>query len=82
LQGCGSPDPAAPDHAEEAWIVRSNSYTNLLLDVQLQHSPEQGSREGVAKFDERISNPTLAHELAERFMTLSWRRDATARSDA
>ncbi|HWW79549.1 MAG TPA: hypothetical protein VNY82_08115 [Steroidobacteraceae bacterium] len=50
--------------------------------MQLQHSPEQGSREGVAKFDERISNPTLAHELAERFMTLSWRRDATARSDA
>jgi hypothetical protein len=34
--------------------------------VQLQHSPEQGSREGVAKFDERISNPTLADELAER----------------
>jgi uncharacterized protein (DUF885 family) len=57
---------ASPEHAEEAWIARSNSYTNLLLDVQLQHSPEQGSQEGVAKFDERISNPTLADELAER----------------
>ena len=57
---------ASPERAEEAWIARSNSYTNLLLDVQLQHSPEQGSREGVAKFDERISNPTLADELAER----------------
>jgi len=50
----------------ESWIARSNSYTNQLLDVQLQHSPEEGSREGVAKFDERISNPTLADELAER----------------
>jgi uncharacterized protein (DUF885 family) len=58
---------AAPaDHPEEAWIARSNSYTNQLLDVQLEHSPEEGSQEGVAKFDERISNPTLADELAER----------------
>jgi uncharacterized protein (DUF885 family) len=57
---------ATPERPEEKWIARSNSYTNLLLDVQLQHSPEQGSREGVAKFDERISNPTLADELAER----------------
>src|ERR1700722_4587588 len=50
----------------EPWIARSNSYTNQLLDLQMQHSPEEGSREGVAKFDERISNPTLADELAER----------------
>jgi hypothetical protein len=49
-----------------SWIERSNSYTNMLLDVQLEHYPEQGSREGVAKFDERVSNPTLADELAER----------------
>ena len=64
--GAAAQTAASPDRAEEAWIARSNSYTNLLLDVQLQHSPEQGSREGVAKFDERISNPTLADELAER----------------
>jgi uncharacterized protein (DUF885 family) len=55
-----------PDRAEEEWIARSNSYTNLLLDVQLQHSPEEGSQEGVSKFDERISNPTLADQLAQR----------------
>ena len=64
--GAAAQTAATPDRAEEAWITRSNSYTNLLLDVQLEHSPEQGSREGVAKFDERISNPTLADELAER----------------
>jgi uncharacterized protein (DUF885 family) len=58
---------AAPaDRPVESWIARSNSYTTTLLDVQLQHSPERGSQQGVAKFDERISNPTLADELAER----------------
>ncbi len=51
---------ATAESPVEPWIARSNSYTNQLLDVQLQHSPEEGSREGVAKFDERISNPTLA----------------------
>jgi uncharacterized protein (DUF885 family) len=52
--------------AEKAWINQSNFYTNMLLEVQLEHSPESGSQQGVAKFDERISNPTLADELAER----------------
>jgi uncharacterized protein (DUF885 family) len=56
----------APDGADHPWIERSNSYTNMLLDVQLEHSPEEGSREGVAKFDDRISNPTLADQSAER----------------
>ena len=53
--------------AEQAhWIERSNTYTRQLLDVQLQHSPEQGSREGATQYDELISNPTLADQLAER----------------
>jgi hypothetical protein len=51
---------------DKSWIGRSNVYTNLVLDVQLEHSPEQGSQEGLAKFDSRISNPTLGDELAER----------------
>ena len=62
--------PARPasnaDGGGSAWIERSNGYTNRLLDVQLEHAPERGSQQGVAKFDERISNPTLADELAER----------------
>ncbi len=52
--------------ADKPWITQSNLYTNMLLDVQLEHSPEQGSREGLAKFDARISNPTLADDLAQR----------------
>src|SRR6201985_3980620 len=54
------------EHPEEQWIARSNAFTHLLFDVQLQHSPEEGSHQGVAKFDTQISNPRLADELAER----------------
>jgi len=34
--------------------------------VQLEHDPERGSRQGLAQFDERISDPRLSDELAER----------------
>ena len=58
----------APDKggSDKSWIGRSNIYTNMVLDVQLEHSPEDGSQEGLAKFDSRISDPTLSDELAER----------------
>ena len=58
--------PAATDQPDKSWIEHSNTYTNQFLDVQLQHSPESGSRQGVAKYDEYISDPTLADEMAER----------------
>ncbi len=38
----------------------------MLLDVQLAHSPEQGSQQGVAKFDQSITDPTRADELIAR----------------
>ena len=52
--------------AEKAWIKQSNEFTDMLLSVQLEHSPEQGSAQGVAKFDDRISDPSRADEIAER----------------
>ena len=52
--------------AEKGWIKQSNDYTNLLLRVQLEHSPEEGSAQGVAKFDGLISNPSRADEIAAR----------------
>jgi hypothetical protein len=58
--------PAAGAPAEKAWVRQSNVYTNMLLDVQLAHTPEQGSKQGVAKFDDRISDPTRADEIVER----------------
>lgn len=42
------------------WIGRSNKFTQLLVDASLKHSPEQGSRQGVEKFDTEISQPTQA----------------------
>ena len=54
------------DGPDKSWIERSNVYTRMLLDVHLEHSPEDGSQQGLAKFDDRISNPTLADQLAER----------------
>jgi len=51
---------------EKAWVARSNAFTNKLLEVEFAHAPERGSRQGLAQFDERISSPTLADEMAER----------------
>ena len=50
----------------QTWIEQSNTFTHMLLDVQLEHSPEQGSDEGLVKFDSRISDPSRADEIAQR----------------
>jgi len=57
---------SAAGKAAPAWIERSNTYTNTLLGVQFAHTPERGSRQGLARYDQRISQPTLADEQAER----------------
>jgi len=54
------------DTPDKSWIENSNAYTHMLLDVHLKHAPEEGSQQGLAKFDSQISNPTLADQLAER----------------
>src|ERR1039458_8680676 len=56
--------PAAA--AELAWVVRSNQYTQMLLDVQLKHSPESASAKGLAKYDPSITDATRADEIAQR----------------
>ncbi len=59
---------SAPDKLpdEKAWIERSNSYTQLLLDIQKKHSPEAASAQGLSEYDAQIGNPTLADEQARR----------------
>jgi uncharacterized protein (DUF885 family) len=52
--------------AEPAWVIRSNTYTQMLLDVQLSHSPEGGSQQGLAKYDPLITNATRADEIVQR----------------
>ena len=57
---------AAVAPAEPAWVVRSNQYTRELLDVQLKHSPEEGSSQGEAKYDTQITDATRADEIVQR----------------
>ena len=64
--------PAAPvpstvaAAAEPAWVVRSNQYTQMLLDVQFKHSPEGGSGQGITKYDPLITDATRADEIVQR----------------
>jgi len=48
--------------ADHGWIAVSNDYTNLLVQVEMKHDPESGSREGLSQYDELVSQPTLADE--------------------
>ena len=48
------------------WIAKSNSYTNLLVEIVFRHHPEAGSQQGLAQYDVKVSQPTLADEDAER----------------
>jgi hypothetical protein len=57
---------SAAESTGKAWIEQSNRYTRRLFDVQLKHSPEQGSTEGIARFDAEISDPRLADELVQQ----------------
>ena len=54
---------------DRSWIARSNSYTQLLIDVSNQHSPEQASAEGISAYDTKISVLTQADEDKERAET-------------
>jgi Bacterial protein of unknown function (DUF885) len=56
----------ATAQAEPAWITKSNSFTNTLLDIQFKHGPENGSQQGVVKFDPLISDPSRADEIQAR----------------
>ena len=57
---------SAAETTGKAWIEQSNRYTRQLFDIQLKHSPEQGSTEGIARFDVEISDPRLADELVQQ----------------
>lgn len=57
---------AQTSSAGKAWIARSDSFTNKLIDLDKKYSPEFGSSEGLAAYDTRIAVPTLANDLAER----------------
>jgi hypothetical protein len=61
--------PICAQEAPADWIAASNKYTNQLLAVEMKHTPELGSNEGLSQFDTEISQPTLADEDQERHET-------------
>src|SRR5215475_11237066 len=52
--------------ADRDWIAASNDFTSLALNVALKHHPEEGTRQGLSKYDTVVAQPTLADEDAER----------------
>jgi uncharacterized protein (DUF885 family) len=50
--------PQAAPQPDRSWIASSNAYTDLLLEVAKKHSPEYASRQGLAEYDEKVSQPT------------------------
>ncbi len=61
-----SPLVAEDPSVRPSWITTSNHYTNMLLQVEMKHDPEVGSNQGLAEYDTKISQPTLADEDQER----------------
>jgi len=58
------PSPVVP-----GWVEISNRYAKMLLDVSFDHHPEFGSQQGLAQFDTKVAQPTLADEDKERAQT-------------
>jgi hypothetical protein len=58
--------PGSAQQPAADWIAASNKYTNLLLAVEMKHTPELGSNQGLSQFDTEVSQPTLADEDQER----------------
>ena len=52
--------------SDHNWVTTSNSYTKMLMDVEMKHHPEAGSNQGLAEYDDKISQPTFADEDQER----------------
>ena len=57
---------AAKPASQPEWITVSNGYANMLIEVVFDHHPEFGSQQGLAQYDTKVSQPTLADEDAER----------------
>jgi uncharacterized protein (DUF885 family) len=62
----GTPVFGQKADSQPEWIATSNRYAKQLIAVSLKHSPEAGSSQGLAEYDAKIAQPTLADEDAER----------------
>ena len=57
-----APTSITLNQSDRSWIATSNRYTNLLIEITRKYAPEGASEQGLAEYDELISNPTLASE--------------------
>jgi uncharacterized protein (DUF885 family) len=48
--------------ADRSWIAASDEYTKTLLNVEYEHRPEAGSRQGLSEYDTKISQPSWADQ--------------------
>jgi hypothetical protein len=62
----GKKEAAEKPNSDKGWVSVSNGYTKMLLDVGMKHHPESGSGQGLAEFDNKVAQPTLADEDAQR----------------
>ena len=51
------------------WVAVSDGYTKRLIAIEMKYTPEAGSAQGLAEYDTRVFQPTLANEEAERTET-------------
>src|SRR6185369_7894963 len=78
VMGAVSGSFAMGQAADKAWIAKSNAYTQQLLDVQLKHAPERGSRQGLVKLEaaqttEKDKNVVQDLEILEKTFNLQFR---------
>ena len=59
------PAGAHANAADRVWVERSNQFTGQLIEITKKHEPEEASSQGLAEYDEKISQPTLADDDAE-----------------
>jgi len=61
-----APKQVSAPSSEQGWVAISNQYANMLIAVSFKFHPEQASAQGLSQFDNKVSQPTLANEDAER----------------
>jgi hypothetical protein len=59
-------NPTTKNADQKEWIIRSNKFTQSLIDIDEKYSPEFGSEQGLPYYDTLISVPTLNNINAER----------------
>jgi len=55
-----------PQAVSPNWVTTSNTFSNMLLAVEIKHDPTMGSGQGLSKYDTQVEQPTLEDEDQQR----------------